>query len=153
LRLRLDENLGHRTAELFRGAGHDVCTVHDQGLMSASDDALYEVCVEERRTLVTLDLHPFRFDPGKGAGIIVLRVGRTPRGHEIEEAGRQSSTAEPEVGQLAGGLGWSRICSGRQGQASSSHSRTVVARSASRSAMSARTQLCTWTAVSSRSSG
>jgi predicted nuclease of predicted toxin-antitoxin system len=96
LRLKLDENLGHRTAELFRGAGHDVSTVHEQGLMSASDDALYEVCVQERRTLITLDLdfsNPFRFDPATGAGIIVLRVGRTPRGHEIEEAARTAIAA------------------------------------------------------------
>jgi predicted nuclease of predicted toxin-antitoxin system len=96
LRLKLDENLGHRIAELFRDAGHDVSTVHEQGLMGASDDALYEVCVHERRTLVTLDLdfsNPFRFDPATGAGVIVLRVGHTPRGREIEEAAHTSVAA------------------------------------------------------------
>lgn len=64
--------------------------------MSASDDALYEVCGHERRTLVTLDLdfsNPFRFDPATGAGIIVLRVGRSPRGREIEEPARTSLAA------------------------------------------------------------
>jgi hypothetical protein len=57
------------------------------------------------------------------------------------------------AGQRAVSLGWSRICAGRQGHASSSHARTVVASSASRSARSARTQLCTWTSLPVRSSG
>jgi predicted nuclease of predicted toxin-antitoxin system len=76
-RLKLDENLGHRGAELLNAAGFDVATVYEQGLASATDEALVEVCRREHRCLVTLDLdfgNPFRFNPDDYAGIAVLRL-------------------------------------------------------------------------------
>lgn len=74
--LKLDENLGRSAQQLLSAAGHDVATVHDQGMSSASDGSLLEACAAERRCLVSLDLdfaNPMRFDPRARAGIVVLR--------------------------------------------------------------------------------
>ncbi len=67
MKLKLDENLGNRGAELFRAAGHEVATVSEQLLTSASDEKLINTCHAEQRCLITLDLdfsNPLRFAPG-----------------------------------------------------------------------------------------
>ena len=77
MKIKLDENLGERGADLFRAAGHEVATVFEQQLTSAPDTQLIAACSAEGRCLVTLDLdftNPFRFPPGHYAGIAVLRL-------------------------------------------------------------------------------
>ena len=77
MKVKLDENLGNRTIELFREAGHEVATVSGQELGGANDDRLIEVCQAEERVLVTLDLdfsNVLRFPPERYSGIAVLRV-------------------------------------------------------------------------------
>ena len=77
MRLKLDENLGSWAIGLFRDAGHDVSTVSEQRLGGAPDADLLEVCRDEERTLVTLDLgfsNVLRFPPERFARIAVLRV-------------------------------------------------------------------------------
>ena len=81
MRVKLDENLGHRVQELFRQASHDVATVAAEGLSSATDRDVIEVCQRERRCLVTLDLdfgNPLLFRPSLYPGIAVLRLPRKP---------------------------------------------------------------------------
>ena len=56
MKIKLDENLGNRGAEILRAAGYSVTTVVEEGLASASDDRLIEVCRSEGKCLVTLDL-------------------------------------------------------------------------------------------------
>ena len=56
MNIKLDENLGSRGAAILRAAGHHVRTVAEEGLSSASDRRLAEVCRSDRKCLVTLDL-------------------------------------------------------------------------------------------------
>jgi predicted nuclease of predicted toxin-antitoxin system len=78
LKIKLDENVGRRGLELLKAAGHDVMTVREQNLGGSTDEALFDVCASEGRTLVTLD-HDFgqvtRFPPERSAGVVVLEVG------------------------------------------------------------------------------
>ena len=77
MKLKLDENLGARGAEILHRAGHDVATVPDQRLCAASDRALIAACAAEKRCLVTLDLdfaNPLLFKPSDYGGIAVLRL-------------------------------------------------------------------------------
>lgn len=76
MKLKLDENLGVRGRDLLIDAGHDVCTVPDQDLCSATDEQVAARCRADGRGIVTLDLdfaNPFRFLPSQHYGIAVLR--------------------------------------------------------------------------------
>jgi predicted nuclease of predicted toxin-antitoxin system len=77
VKLKLDENLGVRGADILRAGGHDVATVFEQGLTSAPDTAVATACKTEGRCLVTLDLdfgNPLIFRPSDYAGIVVIRL-------------------------------------------------------------------------------
>lgn len=84
MRLKLDENLGRLVAGMIRQSGHDVTTVHEQGMGGAPDRSVIEICRQEGRCLVTLDLefgNPLTFRPSRYHGVAVLRLpgGATPR--------------------------------------------------------------------------
>jgi len=77
LKLKLDENLSIRGAQLLREAGHEVATVSEQNLCGMGEETLLSACQSEERVLVTLDLefgNPLRFKPSQYTGIIVLRL-------------------------------------------------------------------------------
>ena len=79
MKLKLDENLDEKLRERIGAAGHDVSTVRGQGLGGATDDALFAICRDEGRALVSLDLDfasVLRFPPEQSAGLVVLRVRR-----------------------------------------------------------------------------
>lgn len=79
MKLKLDENIGDRGIDLLVAAGHDVATVAEQELFSASDPVLIQRCRAEQRGIVTLDLdfsNPLIFNPSDYPGISVLRLPR-----------------------------------------------------------------------------
>lgn len=55
MKLKLDENIDLRVVTLLQLAGHDVATVPGQGLSSAPDPEIIEVCRREGRCLITCD--------------------------------------------------------------------------------------------------
>jgi len=72
LKLKLDENLGKRLAELFQAAGYDTATVPGQRMSGAADSDLIKRCHDEGRAIVTLDLdfgNPLLFRPSQYYGI------------------------------------------------------------------------------------
>jgi len=82
MRLKIDENLHDEVAELLRREGHDVETVHSEGLRGSEDAVLAQHCLAENRALITLDFDfaDIRaFPPATSAGIIVLRVPNQSR--------------------------------------------------------------------------
>ena len=79
LKFKVDENLPIEAASLLNEAGHDALTVADQRMSGRPDSAVADVCRDEGRIVVTLDLDfsDIRtYRPGDYPGIIVLRLSR-----------------------------------------------------------------------------
>ncbi len=78
MRIKTDENIGRDAVHLLQRHGHDVMTVREQNLGGHSDDAIFEVCCAEKRTLITLDRdfgNVLRFPPHRSAGIVIVELG------------------------------------------------------------------------------
>lgn len=89
MQFKLDENLGWRGRQMLANAGFDVATVAEQRLTGATDRDLIDVCRQENRCLVTLDLdfsNPFTFPPQDYAGIAVIRLPRKSTPGDLYEA-------------------------------------------------------------------
>jgi predicted nuclease of predicted toxin-antitoxin system len=89
MRIKLDENLGNRCAALIAAEGHDVTTVAEQKMAGAQDHVLIDVCAEEERCLLTLDLdfaNPLCFPPERYAGVAVLRLPSKPGYEDLIDA-------------------------------------------------------------------
>jgi predicted nuclease of predicted toxin-antitoxin system len=77
VKFKLDENLDPSLKRLFVDAGHDCLSVHDQGMAGWPDDQLLRALQAEDRCIISADLDfadPFKFPPGRVAGIILLRA-------------------------------------------------------------------------------
>ena len=91
MRLKTDENLSPRDAEMLRQAGHDVLSVVEQDMQGSTDLNLIEVCRRESRGLVTLDLefgNPLIFRPSDYPGIAVLRLPHGGNSDDLRNAVR-----------------------------------------------------------------
>ena len=101
MKLKLDENLGRRAQQLLVAAGHDVATVHEERLSSASDDEVIQVSRREERCLVTLDLefgNPLRYRPADFPGIAVLRLpAKASLGHLENAIHTFTSALQPTI--------------------------------------------------------
>ncbi len=77
MNLKLDENIDMRVVKFLQLAGHDVATVPGQGLISAPDTEVIEVCRSEGRCLVTCDRgfgNRLTYNPSNYAGIVIIRL-------------------------------------------------------------------------------
>jgi len=78
VRIKVDENIGNSGVGMLRQAGHDVMTVREEGLAGSVDELVFQACISESRTLVTLDRdfgQITRFPPKQTAGIVILGLG------------------------------------------------------------------------------
>jgi predicted nuclease of predicted toxin-antitoxin system len=91
MKFKIDENLPIEVAQLLHEAGHDVFTVHQQGLVGAKDVVLARVCQNEHRAFITLDTHfaDIRtYPPTEFSGLIVLRLARQDKLHILQVLSR-----------------------------------------------------------------
>lgn len=96
---KLDENLHPDSARLLREHGHDAVTVLEQGLRGCPDIGMADVCRNEERVLVTLDLdfsNIREFPPADHAGIIVLRLTNQSRRSVVTAIQRLLALIESE---------------------------------------------------------
>lgn len=87
MKFKTDENLPIEVAQLLVNSGHDTKTVNEQQLQGAKDFIIFNVCNNEQRILVTLDLDFADiniYPPQKSPGIIVLRVGSHAKKHVLK---------------------------------------------------------------------
>jgi predicted nuclease of predicted toxin-antitoxin system len=105
VKFKLDENLSPSLATLFASTGHEAHSVVQQALGGQSDERVIDVCAEEQRALVTLDLdfsNILAYPPATFTGIVVLRL--TNQAHVSVEAaiGRvlELLSQEPLLGKL-----------------------------------------------------
>jgi Domain of unknown function (DUF5615) len=76
MKLKLDENLPVELLEELRGAGHDVDTVQEEGIVGAPDPIVLSRAKADSRVLLTLDkgIGDLRaYPPAAFFGIVLLR--------------------------------------------------------------------------------
>lgn len=105
MKFKVDENLPIEVAQLLREAGHDVFSVHEQGLVGVTDQVLAAVCQSEKRVMVTLDTHfaDIRtYPPESYSGLIILRLTHQDKPHVLEVMSRALKlfSSEPLEGKL-----------------------------------------------------
>jgi predicted nuclease of predicted toxin-antitoxin system len=81
VRLKIDENLPQEVAQLLCENGHDAISVFDQTLSGETDLTIFDVCRNESRVLMTLDLdfanlQAYPPAAAAAAGIVVLQLVR-----------------------------------------------------------------------------
>lgn len=79
MQFKIDENLPVESADILQQAGYDAITVHAENLAGVNDIKLSEVCRDENRILITLDLgfaDIRSYPPEAFPGFIVLRSKR-----------------------------------------------------------------------------
>jgi len=104
MKFKVDENLPTELSDILTLARHDAATVPGQGLQGTLDRPLSEVCQQEDRILVTLDLgfaDIRAYPPEKFPGLIVLRVGRQDKRHVIRVFQQVISLLDKESPQNA----------------------------------------------------
>lgn len=77
MKLKLDENIDLRVVTLLQLAGHDVATVPGQGLSSAPDPEVIDICRREGRCLITCDRgfgNRLKYNPSNYSGIVIIRL-------------------------------------------------------------------------------
>jgi predicted nuclease of predicted toxin-antitoxin system len=99
MRLKVDENLPRAACDLLNRAGHDAISVGEQGLGGADDARIYQLCQDEQRALITLDVdfaNVQAYDPKSSFGVIVLRLARQDRARALDALARALPLLERE---------------------------------------------------------
>jgi predicted nuclease of predicted toxin-antitoxin system len=95
LKIKLDENLPVVLALHLQDLGHDVHTVHEEGLEGQDDGEIWKAAQGEERFLITQDLDfsdARRYAPGTHGGLLLVRL-RDPGRLALAEAVRQIFSA------------------------------------------------------------
>ena len=105
MKFKVDENLPVEVADLFRKAGYDAATIHDQNLIGETDDNIATVCQSEKRAIVTLDTDfaDIRsYPPDNYFGIIVMRLKQQDKPYVLNIVNRwiKALPEEPLEGHL-----------------------------------------------------
>jgi predicted nuclease of predicted toxin-antitoxin system len=103
VKLKLDENVHTDVAPALRALGHDVATVHDQGLAGHHDADVARAVRTENRALITFDLDfadPRLCPPAQFAGLVVLRLGAPTAPNQIAALTRFFATTTDIAGRL-----------------------------------------------------
>ncbi|MBE2221158.1 MAG: DUF5615 family PIN-like protein [Anaerolineae bacterium] len=102
MKFKIDENLPIEIATLLRDAGYDAKTVLDQMLGGKPDFTIAEICQEEERVILTLDLDfaDIRaYPPSDYAGLIVFRLSQQDKFHVLHVCQRLIAAFERETPQ------------------------------------------------------
>jgi len=84
MKFKIDENLPVEIKELLQSDQHDAVMVTEQGLGGEQDLRIADVCLKEKRILITLDLDfaDIRaYPPKQFPGFMVVRVQRQDKHH------------------------------------------------------------------------
>ena len=77
MKFKNDENLPAEVADLLQKTGYDAVSVLDQDLGGSTDDCIYQICKQEKRVIVTLDIdfaNIIAYPPKESLGIIIMRL-------------------------------------------------------------------------------
>ena len=86
MKFKLDENLPAEIADSFRQLGHEIDTVHNEGLAGASDPQILRHVKTDGRVLLTMDkgIADIRqFPPDQYPGIVLYRPPSSGRGEVL----------------------------------------------------------------------
>lgn len=87
MKFKVDENLPQDICALLKNAGFDAMSIPDQQLSGESDPKIFEVCQDEERILVSLDVgfaNLRSYPPASASGILVLRLARQDKLYVID---------------------------------------------------------------------
>ncbi len=100
MKIKLDENLPVALAADLARQGHDVDTVHDEGLRGQADNTVWSAVQDAGRFLITQDLDfsdVRRFEPGTHHGLLLVRLhepGRVALRERVRAAFESCDLAE-----------------------------------------------------------
>ncbi len=76
MKIKLDENLPARLADILARLGHDTDTIPGEGYAGSDDDQVWKLAQQTQRFLITQDLDFSdirKFIPGTHQGILLIR--------------------------------------------------------------------------------
>jgi len=77
MRFLADENVYVPIIQYLRSMGHEVVDIRETSYSGASDEKIFKIAIEEKRTILTMDkdfVRMLRFPPDRCLGIIVVKI-------------------------------------------------------------------------------